>query len=121
MGSVTDRAQELVDLLKTTGEKASTDATTIQLPAFLVVPIPKYTFGNHLDGTSSLDWSIYAIAKQPGNLANAQVLERMVIAAAGVLDFETADPTSYQLPKHEAPFPAYRINISDDLEVGPTP
>ncbi|QOR55308.1 MAG: hypothetical protein SHS37scaffold537_6 [Phage 68_12] len=117
MTSVTARAQEFVALLKTTGKPATLDVTKVDLPGYLVIPIPKYAFGTDLDGGSSLTWTVYAIAKSPGNLQAAKALEELVVLAAGVLDFETADPTSYTLPSGSDPFPAYSISFSDDLEV----
>lgn len=117
MGTVTDRAQEFVDLLKTTGKPATLDVTKVDLPGFLVIPIPKYAFGTDLDGGSSLTWTVYAIAKSPGNKQAALALEELVVLAAGVLDFETAEPSSYTLPSGSDPFPAYSISFSDDMEV----
>lgn len=117
MGTVMDRAAELVTLLKTTGKPATLDVTKVEVPGYLLVPIPKYDFGTDLEGGSSLTWTVYALAKSPGNKQAGIALEELVILAAGVLDFETASPTSYELPSGSDPFPAYSISFSDDMEV----
>jgi hypothetical protein len=117
MGTVTDQAQAYVDLLKTTGKPATLDVAKVETPGFLVIPIPKYAFHTDLDGGSSLTWTVYALAKSPGNKQAAVALEELVILAAGVLDFDTAEPTSYQLPSGSDPFPAYSMSFSDDMEV----
>ncbi len=122
MTTVTGRATEIVNLLKTTGQKATSDVSKMGglIPGFLVIPIPKYAFLTDLEGGSSLTWTVYAIAKSPGNLEAAKSLEGLVVAAAGVLDFETAEPASYQLPSASDPYPAYRIDFSEDMEVSIT-
>lgn len=120
MTTVTQRAQEIVALLRTTGKPATADVSKVRIPGYLVIPIPKYAFGTDLDGGSSLTWTVYPLAKSPGNLAAAQALEELVVLAAGVLDFETAEPASYELPQGSDPFPAYRIDFSEDMEVSST-
>lgn len=119
MTSPTDRAQEIAAALKAeTGRPATCDVRKVQLPGYLVIPIPKYAFGTDLEGGSTLTWSVYALAKSPGDLIAARALEELVVKAAGVLDFETADPSSYTLPQdRDTPFPAYLINFTEDLEV----
>ena len=120
MTTVTGRAEEIVAALKTgTGKPATADVKKAGglLPCYLVIPIPAYAFHTDLDGGSSLTWTVYAITRGPGNLAAAKALEQLVVLAAGVLDFETAEPTSYKLPAGTDPFPAYSISWSEDLEV----
>lgn len=121
MTTVTERAQEIVADLKAKTEKPATaDVRKVQVPGYLVIPIPKYAFHTALDGSSTLTWTVYALAKSPGDLAAAQALEELVVLAAGVLDFETADPSSYELPSGSTPFPAYSISWTEDMEVSIT-
>lgn len=113
MGAVTDRALELVEALKARGAKATTDVRQVEMPGFLVVPVPTYAF-ELLDNAATVTWSVWALVRSPGDLRAAHELEALVATAVTALDVESAEPGSYALPGATDPYPAYQINLTPD-------
>lgn len=116
MGAVTDRAEQLVELLKAEGASATCDVRQVAKAGFLVIPLPKYETPT-LDGSPVVTWTVMAIVQGVGDLATARKLEDLVALAyrADDLDVESADPGSYQLPGQSDPSPAYSLTITDSL------
>lgn len=118
MGAITDRAEELAELLTTDDYRATCDIRDTAPPCLLVVPVPErdYRGGVLAGGTVDLVWTIVALGRPPADLQAGKDLEDLCDQVVAALpEVELAEPASYQIPGAEQAVPAYLITYRETL------
>lgn len=121
MGQITDRAEQLRDLLdppdEETPHRAVCDIRDTVPPCILVVPIPRrnYLDGASLGGGFELEWTLVCLGRPPADLQAARDLEDLADYVVDVLEagVELVEPASYQIPGAETAVPAYLITYRE--------
>lgn len=121
MGQITDRAEQLRDMLDPPDApehpyRVTCDIRDTVPPCILVVPVPRrdYVEGATQGGGFELEWTMVALGRPPADLEAARDLEELVDHVVDVLEHvERAEPASYTIPGAETAVPAYLVTYRE--------
>jgi hypothetical protein len=114
VGAIIERAKAIALELEEAGTSATHDVRNIKPPCVLVVPIPDLTYTDGtLGGSHLVTWTLWALARGPGDLAAAEALETLVDDVSDVIPIETAEAGAYKIPGSSDPLPGYKLTMNE--------
>lgn len=100
MGELADYAKGMATALRSTQYPSTADIRGVQLPGYLVEPMPAREYGS-LDGGFTATFKIVCLGRGPGDLADVEAIEDLAARIPALLpdvDLTAAEPASYVLP-----------------------